>query len=340
MRYVIVGAGAIGGGIAYRLAQHSVEHPPLLIARGDNARAIIRGGLRFRSPDDDASIPVAIASTPGEVTLRPDDVLVFATKTHQVHAALLEWVDQAVTDAGGRVIGNAGELLPVFMALNGVESERMAARLFRHVFGMCVWMPAVHLAPGDFAVRIGPISGMFIVGRYNGTPRDGDENLLSTLRNDWEDSTFRIHVVDDVMRWKRAKLIANLGNAVQALVGAGVDTGDVVDILRAEGRAVLERARLETASEQEEAALRGDVFSIRPIPGLTGELGGSSWQSLVRGSGSIETDYLNGEIVMLARLNGMDAPANEAVQNAARTAAARQLQPGSMSVDDLRALIR
>jgi hypothetical protein len=43
---------------------------------------------------------------------------------------------------------------------------------------------------------------------------------------------------------------------------------------------------------------------------------------------------------MLARLNGMDAPANEAVQNAARTAAARQLKPGSMSVDDLRALIR
>lgn len=340
MRYVIVGAGAIGGGIAARLAQHSVEHPPLLIARGENARAIMRGGLRFRSPDEDASVPVAIATTPAEVTLRPDDVLVFATKTHQVHAALLEWVDQAVTDAGGRVLGNAGELLPVFMALNGVESERVAARLFRRVFGVCVWMPAVHIAPGEFAVRIAPVSGMFIIGRYSGVRSDGDDELLSTLRDDWQASTFRIHAVNDVKRWKYSKLIGNLGNAAQALVGAAVDSGDVVDVLRAEGRAVLEHAGIATASDDEEAELRGDVFSIRPIAGLTGELGGSSWQSLVRGSGSIETDYLNGEIVMLSRLNGLDAPANEAVQNAARAAARLRLQPGSMSIDELRALMR
>jgi 2-dehydropantoate 2-reductase len=111
-------------------------------------------------------------------------------------------------------------------------------------------------------------------------------------------------------------------------------------MLRAEGRAVLEHAGIATASDDEEAALRGDVFSIRPIAGLTGELGGSSWQSLVRGSGSIETDYLNGEIVMLSRLNGLDAPANEAVQNAARAAARLRLQPGSMSIGELRALMR
>jgi 2-dehydropantoate 2-reductase len=337
---VIIGAGAIGGGIAARLAQHSSAHPPVLIARGDNATAIMTDGMRFRSPDDDILVPVTVATEPSAVELHEDDVLVFATKTHQVHAALLEWADQPVSDAGGTVIGTAGEFLPVFMALNGVESERIAARLFRHVFGVCVWMPAVHLSPGAVAVRIAPVSGMFIIGRYSGKLRDSDKHLLAALREDWEASTFHVHIVDDVMRWKYAKLIGNLGNAVQALVGPSADTPDVLGALRAEGRAVLERAGIPMASADEESAKRGDVFTVRPIPGLSGELGGSSWQSLVRGSGSIETDYLNGEIVMLARLNGMDAPANEAVQIAARAAAARHLQPGSMSVDELRALMR
>ena len=38
--------------------------------------------------------------------------------------------------------------------------------------------------------------------------------------------------------------------------------------------------------------------------------GGSSTQSLARGTGSIETDYLNGEIVLLGRLHGVPVPAN------------------------------
>jgi len=336
---VIIGAGAIGGAIAARLAQHSPAHPPLLIARGDNAQAITRNGMRFRSPDDDASVPITVATAPNEVSLRDDDLLVFATKTHQVQTALLDWVDQPVQDAHGATIGTAGETLPVFMALNGVESERLAARLFKHVFGICVWMPAVHLAPGDFAVRIAPVTGMFIVGRYSGEASDGDEGLLCTLREDWEASTFRIHIVDDIMRWKYAKLIGNLGNAVQALIGPATQAADVLDALRDEGRAVLERAGLDMATNTEEAALRGDLFRVRPIPGITDDLGGSSWQSLMRGSGSIETDYLNGEIVMIARLHGTAAPANEAAQNAARIAAAQRREAGSMSIDELRALM-
>lgn len=311
----------------------------MVIARGDNARAIARDGMLLRWPGGHASVPVTVATMPTEVDLYDDDVLVFATKTHQVNAALLEWVDRPVMDAHGQVVGPAGERLPVFMALNGVESERIAARLFRAVFGVCVWMPAVHLAPGEFVARIAPVSGMFIVGRYSGAPAETDARLLSTLRNDWEAGTFRVHIVDDVMRWKYSKLIANLGNAVQALLGPEVAANDVLDALRDEGRAVLERADIPIATDEEESRLRDGLFTIRPVEGVTGDLGGSSWQSLMRGSGSIETDYLNGEIARIARESGQDAPANEAVQNAARAAASRRTPPGSMSLHDLRALM-
>ena len=55
---------------------------------------------------------------------------------------------------------------------------------------------------------------------------------------------------------------------------------------------------------------------MKPIEGVRRE-GGSSWQSLARGPGSIEADYLNGEIVLLGRLHGVPTPANELFQRLA-----------------------
>jgi 2-dehydropantoate 2-reductase len=48
---------------------------------------------------------------------------------------------------------------------------------------------------------------------------------------------------------------------------------------------------------------------------------GSSWQSLQRCTGDIETDYLNREIVLLGRLYGVLTPANELMQQLARECA-------------------
>lgn len=338
MRYVVIGAGAIGGVLAARLAQRS-PHPPVLVARGDNARAVAASGLRLRSPDDDVTVDVDLATGPDDVTLRPDDVLVLATKTHQAQAALLEWVDRPVLGADGATVGTAGDLLPVLTALNGVESERLALRLFRRVVGVCVWLPAVHLAPGEVAVRIGPTSGVFVVGAVHSPVTDDDHALLATVAADWEAASFGVHVVDDVARWKYTKLVANLANAVQALAGPSADVPDVVDLLRAEALAVLDAAGIATATPAEEAVWRGDAFRVRPVAGLPDEVGGSSWQSLVRGTGSIESDYLNGEIALLGRLHGVPTPANAAVQGAARRAAAARLAPGSLTPDGLRALV-
>jgi 2-dehydropantoate 2-reductase len=77
---------------------------------------------------------------------------------------------------------------------------------------------------------------------------------------------------------------------------------------------------------------------MRPIEGDRWE-GGSSWQSLSRGVGTIETDYLNGEVVLLGRLHGVPAPVNELLQRLAREAATGGHAPGRMSVDDLLALV-
>lgn len=339
MRYVIIGAGAIGGVLAARLAQHATEHPPVVVARGANAAALRRSGLRLRTPDEDVRIPVEVAESPAEVTLRTDDVLVLAVKTQQAQAALEQWVDAPVVTETGVRVGTAGELLPVFTALNGVESERLALRLFSRVFAVCVWLPAVHLEPGEVILRIAPVSGTFLIGRIGSELDSADRELLSVLEADWRSSSFTVHVVEDVMRWKYSKLLSNLPNAVQALVRDGDDFGGLAKRLHTEAEEIYRAAGIQWASADEEAILRGDVFSIRPVAGTPDIVGGSTWQSFARGTGSIETDYLNGEIALLARQHALTAPLNERLQRVSREVAATGAGVGSLAVDELEAML-
>ena len=90
-----------------------------------------------------------------EIQLDVDDVLILATKTQQANEALVTWTD-ALVHQNDRPIGTAGERLPIFIALNGVAAEAMAHRYFRRVYGVCVWTPAVHLAPGEVIIRSTP----------------------------------------------------------------------------------------------------------------------------------------------------------------------------------------
>ena len=67
---------------------------------------------------------------------------------------------------------------------------------------------------------------------------------------------------------------------------------------------------------------------IRPVEGAP-RFGGSSFQSLARGAGSIETDYLNGEIVLLGRMHGLPCPRTPASSLAARMVR-EGIEPGSL----------
>ena len=132
-RYVIIGAGAIGGTVGAVLTRAGT--PTVLVARGRHAEVLTTAGMTLRTPDGTFHTAVTAASRPEDVRLTRHDVLVFATKTQQLDAALQEWVDQPVHDRDGAA-GTAGELLPVMTALNGVAAEEKALRYFGRVFGI------------------------------------------------------------------------------------------------------------------------------------------------------------------------------------------------------------
>ena len=329
MRYIIIGAGAIGGTIGGRLFDRG--HEVVLVARGPHLDALRAHGLRLETPDRTSTLPIPAVSGPGELNLRDGDILVLAVKTQDVPAVLAEWAWPSVR--GGTV---AAESLPVVCAQNGVASERMALRRFRHVYGMCVWLPATHLEPGTVQAQGAPLAGLLHVGRYPA----GTDATAVRIGADLTASRFLAPVAADVMRWKYGKLLANLSNAIEAVCGHGVwdAAADLRRRATAEGTAVLDAAGIGYASEQESAQTRGDQVRILPVNGSP-RGGGSSWQSLTRGTGSIEADYLNGEIVLLGRKHGLPAPVNEMLQRLANQAARERKAPGSITPGEVMALL-
>ncbi|WP_406445673.1 ketopantoate reductase family protein [Streptomyces sp. NBC_01613] len=330
MRYIVVGAGAVGGSIGGRL--HESGRDVVLVARGAHGAALRADGLRFTSPEGTRCLRVPVAEGPEDVELRPDDVLVLAVKTQHTAAALARWAGRPV--AGG---GTAGESLPLVCAQNGVENERLALRLFRRVYGVCVVLPSSFLRPGSVTAACGPYTGVLLLGRYP----SGADDTAHRIAADLEESVFRAPVVADVMRFKYAKLLGNLTQTVEALCGpvaAGTPAGELAERVRAEGTAVLKAAGIDFADAAELAALRKGAVEPRPVPDEERALG-STWQSLARGAGSIEADYLNGEFVLLGRTHGVPTPVNETLLRLANASAAQGRPPGTTSAAEVLPLL-
>jgi 2-dehydropantoate 2-reductase len=334
-RYIIIGAGAIGGTVGGVLTRAGVS--TVLVARGRHAETLAASGLTLRTPDGTFETPVTAVSDAEQLRLTPDDVLVFTTKTQQLDAALQQWVDQPVYGADG-IIGAAGDLLPVFTALNGVAAEDKALRYFRWVYGICVWLPAVHLEAGEVIVRSWPVVGQFHIGRWP-AGLEGDAELLHDVNETWTAAGVRMNVVDDIGPWKYNKLISNLGNAVGALATEGADLGAIVTALRTEAEDVLHHAGIEFVSFEVSTAARVDGPTPRPVPGAKVGASNSTWQSLSRSTGDVETDFFNGEIVRIAHEHGIAAPINAAMARLSREAVRNKLGPGHYSADQLSDLL-
>ena len=331
MRYIIIGAGAVGGSIGGRLFESG--HDVVLVARGTHYRALRDSGLRLVTPQGASTLAVPAADGPEGVRLTPDDVLVLAVKSQHTAGLLEQWGPRPV--AGG---GIAADLLPLVCAQNAVENERIALRTFRRVYGMCVWLPASHLEPGVVAAHCAPLTGILTLGRYP----DGVDRTVQQISEDLGKSVFAAPVVPDVMRWKYGKLLNNLGNAVEAAVGRDPEPSQPVEDLyrraRAEGVAAYAAAGIGYTDEPERAQVQGDRMRVEPLDGVLRQ-GGSTWQSLARGSATTESDYLNGEIALLGRQFGVPTPVNDALQRLAVRFAREGRPPGSLTVGELLALM-
>jgi len=316
---VVFGAGAVGGVVGARLRQ--AGHEVALIARGAHLEAIRIRGLRLLTPVEDVTLEIPAAADPAELEVgRDGDVVLLAVKSQDTLGAL----DQ-LRAAGAREV-------PIVCVQNGVENERVAQRRFADVYGAYVLAPTNHLEPGVVEATGAKLSGFLHLGRYPSGTDARCEELAATLSG----ARFVARAVADVMRLKHAKLLLNLANVVGALFADDPELGELERRVRAEGEAVLQAAGI--AHDDPHASDRETRWRDLGVSAIEGRIrgGSSTWQSLKRGTGSLETDYLNGEISLLGRLHGVPTPLNDALCRLADAHARRGGGPGELSLDVLR----
>jgi 2-dehydropantoate 2-reductase len=318
MRYVIYGAGAIGASIGSCL--HSLGRDVVFIARGAHLAAINNNGLLVRSPDGDSTVRIPAVGTPADAGIAEGNVILLGMKTQDTAAAV-------------QALRNVSPVeTPVFCAQNAVENERLALRLFRNVYGMYVDIPAEHLEPGVIEIKFAAPHGVVDLGRYPA----GTDDLAATVAADLNNAGFSSAAVAEVRRSKYGKLVTGLGNAVKAVSSVGPGYDDIVARAQREALRCLAAAGIDYAAEKELAERRRQAMPGHPGPKVAP---GSGWQSLKRGTGAIETDYINGEIVLLGRLYGLATPVNETIQSIATRMARERRPAGSLALGDLGAAI-
>ncbi len=316
-----MGAGAIGGAVGGRLFQQGFD--VTLVARGAHGEAL-RAGLVLEAPDETATVPVPVVTDPAQVAWDADGdgapVVLLAVKGQHTDQALAQ-------------LRVAPERTAVVCMQNGVENERRVLRHFAQTYGMCVMCPASQLRPGVVQIHSAPVSGLLDLGRYPAGLGERGQQIADAIAT----TTFQSTARADIMRWKYRKLLMNLANAVEALAGPEGRFGPLARAARQEGEEALAAAGIDVASSDEDRARRGDHLQMSPTS--SGEWrGGSSWQSLARGTGSIEAEFLNGEIVLLGALHGVPTPVNALLQRLSLAAAADGAPPASWRIEDLSAL--
>jgi len=324
MRFIIYGAGGIGGTIGARL--YLSGHDVVLIARGRHLSVLREKGLLFRTPAGDHQLPIPSVGGPHEIDFRDGDVVFLTMKTQDTEDALHD-LELAAPPS-----------LPVVCAQNGVENERLAVRRFENVYAMLVALPATHLEPGVVIASAAPFTGALHAGRYPSGTDSTIEAVCAALR----ESNFVCDADPNAMELKYRKLQLNLGNGLEVLTGrnawgAGGALGEVTAKLREEAVAVFAAAGIRWTDPATYQKRVTDHYQSQPIDGEA-RAASSTLQSLMRGHTSVEVDFLNGEISLLGRLHGVPTPYNDVVRREAVATAAGRRPAGSMTVEDVVAL--
>lgn len=312
-RYVIIGAGAVGASLAAQFELTGIDYA--LVGRGAQIRHIIDHGLTYQRPSGTRQIRLKAFDTAEVPALGPTDILLLTVKSQDVASALDAWA--------WRPLGERGETvsqLPIVTFQNGLAAEAIALRSFPNVYGASILTPARYTETGKVVVGGHPQVAVVTIGRYP----HGTDGVADRVAADLSRADYIAETTADIRRWKAAKLTHNVRNVLELFDGSDTLRNVVSSRIVDEAKTVLAAAGYSLASPAERKVSIAD-WRIAENSGIQpGQQ--STWQSFKRGASS-EVDYLNGEIVLLGRLNGIATPYNQAAQELAGRAA----QTGSFS---------
>lgn len=306
MKICVVGAGAIGGYMAVRLAE--TGHEMSVVARGPQLAAIKQDGLTLVE-NDTRIVARNLIATDRITELPAQDLVLLALKAHQI---------QAVVDDLPALFGDSTTLVTLqngipwwyFQKLEGLYADRVVTTvdpdgvLFRsldpnRIIG-CIAYPAAEVAqPGV----IRHIEGnRFPVGELDGSSSERVQQVSSVF----ESAGFKSRVLDDIRSEIWLKLWGNLTfNPISALTHS-----TLVDICQF----TLTRELAATMMTEAQAVGHriGATFRVpleRRISGAesVGKHKTSMLQDVEAGK-PLEVEGMLGVVVELAEMTGMDVP--------------------------------
>jgi 2-dehydropantoate 2-reductase len=319
MRTIIYGAGGIGSIVGGHLAL--TGHEVLLIGRAGHVNAIHEHGLKLITPVGTHILRIPAVIGPEEIAFKPDDVIFLTMKSQNTEDAL-------------KTLKRCVDQVPIFCLQNGVRNEETASQWFKDVYGVTVRIGAVYLKDGEVVARMDP-AGWLIMGRY---PK-GTDTLLDTVAKQCREANLIVKVSPDIMRYKWGKVMNNIRSAVGAITNASrADSMEIAGIARKELQALLDEAGIAYVTDAQ-VAEEWPGFTIKSPQYVSGEAQSSTWQSLARKQGSVETEFFNGEVVRLARKLGREAPINEGLNRIMQEMASKREAPGKYTIAALKQIL-
>ena len=306
MKVCVVGAGAIGGYLAVRLAH--AGHDVAVVARGPHLAAIRERGLTLIEADRELTAAPA-AATDRIRDLGPQDLVLLALKAHQIEAVVEEL--PALLGAG-TVLVTLQNGIPwwYFQKLEGEFAGRVVRAvdprgvLFRRIdparlIGCIAYPAAVVARPGV----IRHIEGnRFPVGELDGRETERVRGVSAAFT----EAGFKARILDDIRSEIWLKLWGNLTfNPISALTHA-----TLVDICRFPQSRELAAAMMTEAQAVGERLGAGFRVPLeRRIAGAeaVGRHKTSMLQDVEAGK-PLEIDGMLGAVVELAEVTGIAVP--------------------------------
>jgi 2-dehydropantoate 2-reductase len=315
MKIIILGAGAIGclvGGYLWHAGNEVV-----LVGRPGQVEIINKNGLKLITPLHDHILKIPAVTSLNQVNISPNNVTFLCVKGQDTEQALFELKS---------VVKN----IPVLCMQNGVRNEEIAARHFSKVYGAMLRIGAEYLKNGEIVARSYP-PGLIILGCYP----EGTDSLAVQISEKLHMAGFWVKLSDTIMAYKWGKLRSNLDNVVHAITNTtGAEVESIVKATKRELDELLKEAGIHLISQAEVAREWPEIIAPEQFD-ANRRIRNSTWQSFTRKQGSVETEFLNGEVVRLAKKLGRLAPLNEKLTQIAQQIAAYREQPGKYTPEKL-----
>ena len=330
MRFVMCGAGAIGGVLGGQLAKAGFE--VIFIDKiAEHVAALNEHGLQLKGVLGNHTLPVTAVMQASDIDFRPDDAVFMSVKSFHCAAACAELRRATALE------------LPIFCSQNGVANEPTAGQYFRNVNGVMVLIGAKRLNPGEIVhTGNGPVG----VGTYPEGLSQAAQDVAAAL----EKTDLAVYTTERIAQAKWNKMLINLNNATMGLTGLASQEARsdgearlwMADVWE-EGARVLRAAGIAYEGPPDMGPIEDRIAELRnpdfkPDVPEDEELKGraSLWQDLYHQRGEVEADYFNGEIVELGRHHNVPTPHSSLLLELINDMAAKREKPGKYTISDLR----